>query len=157
MTRVEAVRSLRISQGIFSIVNFGLASYLVHELAQTTQQHVTSDVFISLVAACVSVIGVLCAPRAANLSKMSPKLHLAFAVDWITAFFNMAALISLAVFVTKSQYCQATTCLIAKASTVLTAFNFINWAATATFLGIEISKLTTDFTERSPPMGKVHL
>ncbi|KZM22740.1 ribosome [Ascochyta rabiei] len=49
MTRVEAVRSLRISQGIFSIVNFGLASY-------------------------------------------------------------------------------------PKASTVLTAFNFINWAATATFL-----------------------
>ena len=89
MPQIEAIRSLRLSQGIFSVVNLALASYsksislaylilwfvtrnvgiVVHELVQTTQQHVTSDVAISLVAACVSVVSVLCAPGAANLSK----------------------------------------------------------------------------------------
>ncbi|KAF1358310.1 hypothetical protein EJ07DRAFT_124777 [Lizonia empirigonia] len=154
MPRDEAVRSLRLSQGIFTVVNLGLASYLVHDLAQANQRHVTSSVAISLVAACVSAISVMSAPGAGGLPRKSQKLYAAFAVDWVAAFFNMVALVSLAVFVTKSQYCQVTKCSVAKANTVFTAFNFANWAATATVLGIQTSKLTNKPTEALPVMAK---
>ncbi|RAR10688.1 hypothetical protein DDE82_001077 [Stemphylium lycopersici] len=151
MSSLAAIRSLRLSQGIFTAVNLGLASYLTNEVA-----HLTSSVTVSLVAACVSVVGALCAPSASSIvSKKSSKVYFAFAVDWVASFFNLLAVIFLAIFVQKSSYCQETVCTVAKANTVLTAFNLSNWAATATYLGIQISKLSAENAESVPAMGKL--
>lgn len=89
MPRDEAVRALRLSQGIFTAVNLGLASYrklrslvkyplshaslnfeiVVHDLAQANQRHVTSSAAISLVAACVSAISIMSAPGVGGLPR----------------------------------------------------------------------------------------
>lgn len=52
----------------------------------------------------------------------------------------MITLISFATFVTNSSLCQDKICTVAKLDTVLIASNFSNWAATTTYLGIQISK-----------------
>ncbi|EDU47769.1 hypothetical protein PTRG_04862 [Pyrenophora tritici-repentis Pt-1C-BFP] len=126
MSHVEAIQSLRVSQGIFTVVNLALASY--------------PQVAISLFAACVSTIGVCCAPVQGTTLWRSPKLFFAFGIDWLVAFVNLAALIALAVLTTKSKYCDASTCTIVKVNAAFTGFNFVNWAATATFLGMQLSK-----------------
>ncbi|EOA91187.1 uncharacterized protein SETTUDRAFT_161990 [Exserohilum turcica Et28A] len=152
MSALAAIRSLRISQGIFTAANIGLASYLVHEEAS-----LSNTVTVSLVAACISVVGALCAPSASSLGSSRPsKLYFAFAVDWVVSFSNLMALIFLALFVTKSSHCQEKLCTIAKINTVTTGFNFGNWIATTTYLGIQISKLKGD-TASVPAMGKIRL
>ncbi|ENH99689.1 hypothetical protein COCC4DRAFT_152682 [Bipolaris maydis ATCC 48331] len=153
MSAFAAILSLRLSQGIFTVLNIGLSSYLVHELVD-----VTSDVTVGLVAACVSAMGIFCAPSTSKvMSTRGSNLYFAFAVDWVVSIFNLIALIYLGKFVTSSSFCQEKICTVAKLNTVLTGLNFSNWAATATYIGIQISKPWTKGTEPVPEMGKIQL
>ncbi|KAL7774102.1 hypothetical protein CFE70_004071 [Pyrenophora teres f. teres 0-1] len=111
MSQVEAIQSLRVSQGIFTVVNLALSSY-------------------------------------------PPKLFIAFGIDWVVAFVNLGALIALAVLTTKSKYCDASTCTIVKVNAAFTGFNFVNWAATATFLGMHLSKPVKCVYQVVPTMEK---
>ncbi|KAK1907834.1 hypothetical protein P3342_006163 [Pyrenophora teres f. teres] len=153
MSHVEAIQSLRVSQGIFTVVNLALASYLFHYCTQATQ-YPSAQVAISLFAACVSTIGVCCAPIQGTSLRRSPKLFIAFGIDWVVAFVNLGALIALAVLTTKSKYCDASTCTIVKVNAAFTGFNFVNWAATATFLGMHLSKPVKCVYQVVPTMEK---
>jgi len=82
-------------------------------------------------------------------------LFIAFGVDWLVALINLAALVALAVFTTKSHYCQSNTCTLVKVNTVFTGFNFVNWAATAAVLGMQLSRPATSVYRVVPPMEKV--
>ncbi|KAF2629179.1 hypothetical protein BU25DRAFT_338392, partial [Macroventuria anomochaeta] len=83
------------------------------------------------------------------------KMVLALAIDWLVAFMNLVALLSVPMFVTRSQHCYGATCAIMKIiSTVLTTSNFTNWAATATVWGIRISKSTANVETLLPPMDE---
>ncbi|RMZ71916.1 MARVEL-like domain [Pyrenophora seminiperda CCB06] len=158
MSHVDAIHSLRISQGIFTAVNLALASYLFHSSTQSTQSthYPSGDIAVSLAAACASAIGVCCAPVQSNPSpRRSPKLFVAFAIDWVVALINLAALVALALFTTQSYYCSANTCTVMKVNAVFTGFNFTNWAATATFLGMRLSKKAKRVTMVLPSMEKV--
>lgn len=81
MSAIAAIRSLRLSQGIFTAVNLGLASYrksanFMHHLEQPLNRptvthevgNLTSNATVSLVAACVSIVGALCAPSASDIT-----------------------------------------------------------------------------------------
>lgn len=69
----------------------------------------------------------------------------------------MIALVSLGIFVTNSSLCQEKVCTVAKVQIVLTGFNFSNWAATATYIGIQISKRGAKGTRRAPETGKIRI
>ncbi|EMD94603.1 hypothetical protein COCHEDRAFT_1092370 [Bipolaris maydis C5] len=145
MSAFAAILSLRLSQGIFTVLNIGLSSYCI-------------DVTVGLVAACVSAMGIFCAPSTSKvMSTRGSNLYFAFAVDWVVSIFNLIALIYLGKFVTSSSFCQEKICTVAKLNTVLTGLNFSNWAATATYIGIQISKPWTKGTEPVPEMGKIQL
>lgn len=88
-------------------------------------------------------------------SVVAPKLFVAFGVDWLVAFINLAALVALAVFTSKSQYCQSNTCMLVKVNAVFTGFNFVNWTATAAFLGIQLSRPATSVYRVVPLVEKV--
>ena len=81
-------------------------------------------------------------------------MSVAFVIDCLVAFMNLVAFLSDTMFVTRSQHCYGVTCVVMKISTVLTAFNCLNWAATATVWGIGISKSTTNFRTVLPPTEK---
>ncbi|KAI3552106.1 uncharacterized protein CLUP02_00691 [Colletotrichum lupini] len=147
---------LRIVQGVLALVILGLSAFIANWYNMDTMTSSPSQVNFLVFVPLWSFISIAYLELVPKFAPRASHPWGAVAFELLNVLFYFAGFIALAVFLSKLLFCRGTVCAVARADTVLAAFEFALWSGTSLLMVKDVFK--TGFRKPSaagpPPQMK---